>query len=74
MAYDYSKLDGLITEKCKTRAAFAEAIGRSERSISLKMNGKVEWSQNEIAKACEVLGIKPDEISAYFFNLKVQHD
>ena len=74
MAYDYSKLDGLITEKCKTRAAFAEQIGRSERSISLKMNGKVEWSQNEITRACEVLGIKPDEISAYFFNLIVQCD
>lgn len=74
VAYDYSKLDGLITEKCKTRATFAEQIGRSERSVSLKMNGKVEWSQNEIARACEVLGIKPDEISAYFFNLIVQSD
>jgi len=74
VAYDYSKLDGLITEKCKTRAAFAELIGRSERSISLKMNGKVEWSQNEITRACEVLEIKPEEIAAYFFNLIVQDD
>ena len=74
MTYDYSKLDGLITEKCKTRAAFAKQIGRSERSVSLKMNGKVEWSQNEITRACEVLGIKLDEISAYFFNLIVQSD
>ena len=72
MPYDYSKLDGLITEKCKTRATFAKLIGRSERSISLKMNGKIEWSQNEISRACDVLGIEPSEISAYFFKLKVQ--
>jgi len=72
MAYDYSKLDGLITQKCKTRAAFAELIGRSERSVSLKMSGKVGWSQKEITKACEVLSIKPNDIPSYFFMIDVQ--
>ena len=72
MPYDYSKLDGLITEKCKTRSAFAERMKLSEHSVSVKMNGKVGWKQNEITKACEVLGIKPSEISAYFFKLDVQ--
>ena len=72
MAYDYSKLNGLITEKCKTRATFANLIGRSERSVSLKMSGKVGWTQQEIMKACEVLEIEPKEISSYFFKIDVQ--
>lgn len=72
MAYDYSKLDGLITQKCKTRANFAKLINRSERSVSLKMNGQVGWKQDEIIKACEVLGIKSSEIPSYFFRIDVQ--
>lgn len=72
MPYDYSKLDGLITEKCGTRANFAKLVNLSERSISLKMNGKVGWKQSEINKACAVLGIKSKDIPAYFFDLKVQ--
>ncbi len=72
MPYDYSKLDGLITEKCGTRANFAELVGLSERSVSLKMNGKVGWKQIEINKACLVLGIRSEDIPLYFFNLKVQ--
>ena len=72
MPYDYSKLDGLITEKCKTRAAFAEKMQLSERTISLKMNGKISWTQKEIGRACEVLGIKSKDIPSYFFKLEVQ--
>lgn len=72
MAYDYSKLDGKITEVCGTRAKFGELIGLSEKSISDKMTGKVGWKQVQINKACEVLGLDPSEISDYFFNLKVQ--
>ena len=74
MPYDYSKLDGLITEKCGTRAKFAKMINLSERSVSLKMSGKVGWKQSEIALVCEILGIDPNNISIYFFTLKVQSD
>lgn len=67
MPYNYSKLLGRITEKCGTQAKFAESVGLSERSISLKLNGKVAWKQPEISKACEVLGINACQIPAYFF-------
>lgn len=40
MPFDYRKLEGLVKEKCRTRAIFAYKMGLSERSISLKMNGK----------------------------------
>lgn len=69
MPYNYSKLLGKIVERVGTQAAFAEKMGLSERSISLKLNGKVAWKQTEIAKACEVLGIRLNEIDKYFFCL-----
>lgn len=73
MPYDYSKLDGAITEKCGTRANFAKLINLSERSVSLKMNGKLGWKQAEIRRACEILCISPVDIPSYFFTLKVQN-
>ena len=73
MPFDYSKLDGLVKEKCRTRAIFADEMGLSERSISLKMNGKVQWKQIEICNACEILEINNEEIPDYFFNPVVQN-
>lgn len=72
MPYDYSKLSGKIVEVYGTQARFAEAMGLSERSISLKLNGKVPWKQPEIVRACEMLGIELTEMPAYFFTMKVQ--
>ena len=51
---------------------FAEAMGLSTRSLSLKMTGKRAWKQEEIVKASKILDIPADEISAYFFTLKVK--
>ncbi len=67
MPYNYSKLLGRIVEKVGTQANFAEKLGLSERSMSLKLNGRVGWKQTEISKACEILEILPTEIPAYFF-------
>ncbi len=72
MAYEYSKLLGRITEKFGTQAKFAEAMGLSERSLSLKLNGRVGFKQSEITKACQLLDISGAEITSYFFTLKVQ--
>ena len=71
MAYDYSKLNGRIVEKCGTRANFAEMMGLSERTISLKLNNKISFKQPEIQKALKILDLKINEIQAYFFTLKV---
>lgn len=72
MSFDYSKLSGLIREKCHTRAVFADKIGLSSHSLSLKMNGKLQWKQTEICKACEILNIENENIPIYFFNSRVQ--
>lgn len=69
MPYNYSKLLGLIVEKFGTQANFSDAIGLSERSVSLKLNGKVGWKQSEIAKICKVLKIETQDIPLYFFTI-----
>lgn len=69
MPYNYSKLSGRIEEICGSRAEFAKRMNRSERSVSLKMNGKIAWTQKEIAQACIVLGINTAEIPEYFFTI-----
>ena len=74
MSYNYSKLLGRIVEKVGTQSKFSEAIGLSERTVSLKLNGKVGWKQTEIAKICDVLHIPQEEIPAYFFVMEVQRD
>lgn len=73
MAYDYSKLSGLITEKYGSQLAFSKALGISERSLSLKLNNKVGFKQIEIENSCKLLGIKKNEIAKYFFKLQVQN-
>lgn len=67
MAFDYSKLTGKIVEKFGTQLRFSEAMGLSERTISLKLNSKVEWKQGEISRACGLLGIGITDIPDYFF-------
>ncbi len=71
MPYDYRKILGKITERYEKRYMFANAIGWSERTCSLKLNGKIEWKQSEISKACKLLDISVHDIATYFFTPKV---
>ena len=73
MPYDYSKLSGRIVEKYETQARFSSAMGLSERSVSLKINGKVGWKQREILQACKLLDIPVYQVHVYFFTTKVQN-
>lgn len=71
MSYNYDKLRGKIVEVFGTLGKFSQAMEWSERTNGLKINGKVEWKQSEIVRASNLLGIKPDEIDIYFFDIKV---
>ena len=72
MAFNYRKLQGKIVEKLETQSAFAKAMGLSERTISLKLNNKIRFTQGEIFKACDILGIDYGDIGVYFFTPMVQ--
>lgn len=72
MSFNYRKLKGRIVEICGSQTEFAKAMKLSERTISLKMQGKVQWRQNEIIKALQILKLTPDDVQEYFFDLEVQ--
>lgn len=70
--FDYSKLKGKIKEVYCTQKDFARAIGLSETSISCKLNNGVDWKQEEIEKAMDLLKLPKNNIHEYFFTKKVE--
>lgn len=72
MAFNYNKLRGKIIEKFGTQGRFAKAMGVSERTLSLKLNNRIFFSQDEITIISELLKIKSSEIQVYFFEKEVQ--
>lgn len=71
MIWNYQKLLGRIKEMCGTQDNFAEQLGINRSSLSQRLNNKIEFTQEEMFKACGILSIPPNEMHAYFFNLKV---
>ena len=69
--FDYSKLKGRIKEVLGTQEVYAEKIGLSRTSLSLRLSGKLEFTQQEIRKSCDALEFEPSEILAYFFTIEV---
>lgn len=63
----YMKLRGRIREKFGTQAAFAEAMGMSETTISAKLTRKTDWTRTEMEKACDLLDIPIVEAHLYFY-------
>lgn len=72
MKFNYNKLRGRIREVFSTQAAFAEAMNIADNSLSMKLNNKLDFTQQEIEKAVDLLQIPKEELSAYFFTLEVQ--
>lgn len=69
--FDYSKLQGRIKEKLGTQREFAKALGISEGSMVSKLKCDTYFTQREIERSKEILGIDPGKISVYFFTEKV---
>lgn len=67
MRFDFSKLRGRIVEKFGTAAAFADAMGRSKAWVSARLSNGVHWSSDEIAQACDLLGLAAEDIPDYFY-------
>ena len=67
-----NKLPRKESKKCvETQDVFAEKLGIGRVSLSQRLNNQLEFSQDEIFKSCEVLGIDFSEMPAYFFTLNV---
>ena len=63
----YAKLKGKIKELYGTQSAFAEAMGMDNATLSLKLNNKTPWKDEEIEKACGLLNIPIEQVHVYFF-------
>ena len=74
MAFNDSKLSGRIVEIFGTRYRFADEMGWSERTLSLKMQGRRPWKQADICRAIKLLKLNESDIPTYFFTLEVQNN
>ena len=74
MPYNYSKLKGRIVEKYGTQAALAKKLGWSERTLSLKLTGKIAFSQSDIEDMVRALELGRNDIQSYFFTVNVQYN
>lgn len=72
MVFDTSKVQGRIVEKFGTRTAFAKATGFTDPTLSSRLNGKTNWTMDEIYMMIQpdVLDIAPHEIVPFFYTPK----
>lgn len=54
---DYSYLKSKIYEKYGSNEKFANALGISNSSLSLRLNNKKDFTQSEILKTMELLNL-----------------
>ena len=72
MEFDFRQLKALIIAIYGSCSAFAEKLGISKGTLSMRMNNKSKWPIEDIMKACELLCIDPRDIGIYFFAKKVR--
>lgn len=68
MGINYNKLRGRIVEKYGSATKFSDEVGLTKQTISLKLAGRIGFSQHDIAKWCDLLDISADEIPLFFFD------
>lgn len=71
---DYSKLKGLIREKMGSYDILAKSLNKSTSLISMKLNGKVPFSIDEMDQIIDLLDIDTADIYDYFFRKKVENN
>ena len=63
----FNKLKGKMREKGITYTTLGKGIGKTERTIYNKINGKTQWRVTEIDKIIEILQLTFTEASEIFF-------
>lgn len=67
MAFGYRKLKGRIIEMYGSQGEFARHLGVSEVTISNKLRGVTQFSQDDIISWCDALEVPLKEAGDYFF-------
>lgn len=63
-----NKLRGMILYKNDTLPELAKALKMSQVTLSSKMNGKTEFSRQDIMSIKKRYGLTPDEVDNIFFS------
>ena len=71
MNFNHAKLRGKIREVFGTQKDFAAAMRISPTTLSHKLTCKIDFSQTEIRRAVNLLGLQQKDIITYFFTPKV---
>lgn len=70
--YDYSLLEKQMQKKRYSQSSLAKDIPMSRTSLNIKLNNHNNFTQKEIKRIADLLGIGPEEIGVYFFKPVVQ--
>ncbi len=70
--YDYSKLKGLIREKCGTHAKYAELLGVSTTTLAQRLGNYQPFTQKEIEITKEKFNLTTEELVAVFFTKTIR--
>lgn len=68
MGRDYEVLKRKILGKYGNLMSFAEAIGVTPSTLSLKLSGQSDWKRAEIALAIQLLELTLEEVESIFFS------
>jgi len=61
------KLKGKITEEKETIGSLADKMGLDRNTVANKIKGKTAFDLVEMYEVAEILNIRSDEITDYFF-------
>lgn len=62
------KLRAVLERFGQNQSDLAELLGLTYQSVSIKINGKKDWTQSEMFKIIHCYGLTPEEAMDIFFN------
>ena len=73
MSLKMLELKGRIVQKYGSQSRFAKHLGLTEQTITAKLNGRSQFSQDDILNWCNALDIEANEVGRYFFAHKLSN-
>ena len=67
MGIGYPKLRGRIVEKYGSQMEFASEIGKTEQTVTAKLNGKSKFTLDDIMEWSKALELSEADVGTYFF-------
>ena len=69
IAFNYVYLKDKISKKYGNQKNFANALSISYQELSNKLNNKTSFTQEQIYKCMDLLGLNETDVFACFFNI-----